>query len=81
MSFSDTAILKIDGIDHCCIIKWISKSKAVNLKQNPDLNKKLGHYKNMKNIFSNIKMSKEILMFGVTEIEKNKFYRYKSPTF
>ena len=24
-------------------------------------------------------MSKEILMFGVTEIEKNKFYRYKSP--
>ena len=26
-------------------------------------------------------MGKEILTFGDTEIEKNKFYRYKSPIF
>ena len=28
-----------------------------------------------------MKISKEILTFGDTEIEKNKFYRYKSPIF
>ena len=28
-----------------------------------------------------MKMSKEILMFGNTEIEKTKFYRQKTPIF
>ena len=35
----------------------------------------------MKNLFSDIKMDKEILMFGKIEIEKNTFYCHKTPTF
>ena len=31
MNLNDIAILNIRGIDHCCIINRISKSKAVNL--------------------------------------------------
>ena len=34
-----------------------------------------------KNLFSHIKSGKEILSFGDIEIEKHKFYRYKSPIF
>ena len=34
-----------------------------------------------KNLLSHIKMSKEILRFIDTEIEKNKFYRHKSSIF
>ena len=33
----------------------------------------------MKNLFSYIKRGKEILTFANTEIEKNKFYRNKTP--
>ena len=34
-----------------------------------------------KNLLSYIKMGEEISMFGNIEIEKNKFYRNKIPTF
>ena len=34
-----------------------------------------------KNLFSYIKIDKEILTFGDIETEKNKFYRHKSPVF
>ena len=37
--------------------------------------------KNNKNLLSHIKMGKDILTFGDTEIEKNKFYHHKSPVF
>ena len=35
----------------------------------------------MKNLFSYIKIDKEILTFGSAEIEKNKFYHHKTPIF
>ena len=35
----------------------------------------------LKHLLSYIKMCKEILMFGDIEIEKTKFYGYKSPIF
>ena len=37
MSLSNTAILNIKGVDYCCIINLIWKSKAVNLLQKADL--------------------------------------------
>ena len=40
--------------------------------------KKLKHYKNIKNVFSYKKMSKEILTLGDIEIEKN-LYHHKTP--
>ena len=42
---SDIATLNINGIDYCCIINGISKSKAINLLQNADLIKKSGTFK------------------------------------
>ena len=35
----------------------------------------------MNNLFSYIKISKEILKFGNTEIEINRFYRHRNPIF
>ena len=46
----------------------MSKDDATNLLRNADL-------------FSHIKMCKEIVTFGDVEIEKHKSYRYKSPIF
>ena len=36
------AILNIRCVDYCCIIKGITKSEAINLLQNIDLNEKSG---------------------------------------
>ena len=47
--------------------------------QNADLTEKSGTLQNIKNLFSYIKMAKEILTFGDIEIEKNKFYHHESP--
>ena len=49
--------------------------------QNADLTEKRGTLWNMKNLFPYMKIGKEILKFGDIEIEKNKFYRYKTPIF
>ena len=38
----DIAILNINGANHRCIISGISKSKAVDLLQNADLDEKTG---------------------------------------
>ena len=40
MNLSNIAILKIESADYCCIISVISKSEAINLKQNVDLTEK-----------------------------------------
>ena len=40
VKLNDIAILNIRGVDNCCIINGISKSKAVNLQPILDLNKK-----------------------------------------
>ena len=53
---------------------------AVNSLQKADLKKKKRIIK-QKDLFSNIKLDKEILTLGHIEIEKNKSYRYESPIF
>ena len=75
INLSDIVILSIKGSDHCCIVSLINKNEAINLLQNTDLTKKK---RNIINLFSYIKMGKEILMFGNIEIEENKFYRHKT---
>ena len=42
MNFSDIAILNIQSADYCCIISGITKSEAINLMKNIDLNEKSG---------------------------------------
>ena len=49
--------------------------------QNADLIKKSETLQKIKNLLLYIKMGKEILTAGDTEIEKNKFYRNESPIF
>ena len=66
--------LNINVADYRRIITWISKSEVVNLLQKADLNEKRRTLQSTKKLFSNIKMDKQILTFGDTEIEKNKFY-------
>ena len=70
-------ILNIKYSDYCCIISLINKNEAINLMQNADLTEKSGSLSSIKNLFSYIKMVKEILTFGDIEIEKNKFYGHK----
>ena len=65
---SDIAILNIKSADYYCIIKRLSKPETINLMQN------IKH----KNLLSQIKIVKEILKFGDTEIGKNKFYDHES---
>ena len=43
--------------------------------------KKAKHYKILKKIFSHIKVGKEIVTSGDTEIEKNNFYQHQNPIF
>ena len=75
VNLSDIAILNIKGSGYRCIISLISKNEAINLMQNADLSEKNWTIKNINNLFSYIKMGKEILTFGNIEIEKNKFYQ------
>ena len=76
MDFSDIAISNIKDVYYCCIINGISKTfNKVSIWL-----KKWNITKN-ENLLSHIKMSKEILTIGDIEIEKNKFYRHKSPIF
>ena len=42
MNLSDIAISNIEDSDYRCIISGISKSEAINLMQNIDLNEKRG---------------------------------------
>ena len=42
MNLSDNAILNIQSADYCCIISGITKSEAINLMKNIDLNEKSG---------------------------------------
>ena len=60
-------IRKNHGVDFHCIITRISRNEATNLVKKVEL--------------SNIKLCKEILMFGDTKIEKHKFYHRKNAIF
>ena len=42
MNLSDIAISNIEDSDYRCVISGISKSEAINLMQNIDLNEKRG---------------------------------------
>ena len=69
MNLNDFSILNIKASDYRWIISLISKDEAIKLLQNADLTgKKLKIIKS--NLFSYIKMGKEILMFGNIDIEK-----------
>ena len=84
MNLSDNATLKIKGSNHRYVIALVIKNEAINLMQNADLTQKNGTLWNKDNLFSYVKMDKEILTFGNTEIEKKKKkknYRHKTPTF
>ena len=80
LKLSDIAILGICGVNYHCIFFRISKTEAVNLVQEVELNKKMEHYKTEK-LFSPVKMGKEILLVCDIGIEKNKFCLCKSPIF
>ena len=81
MNLSDSAILNIKSCVYLCIISLISKYVAINLMQNVDLIEKITTLYSLNNLFSYIKLGKEILMFDNIEIGKNKFYHYKTPIF
>ena len=76
ISPSDIAILIIKGSNYRSIISLINKNEAINLMQNPDLTEKMRNIIKHENLFSYVKMGKEILTFVNIEIEKNKFYRH-----
>ena len=48
INLSDFALSKIKNANYCCIITRISKSEAINLLQNIDLNEKSGTLQNIK---------------------------------
>ena len=60
INLSGIVILSIKGSDYLCIISLISKNEAINLMQNADLAEKSGTLENMNNLFSYIRMGKEI---------------------
>ena len=83
-NLSDIAILNIKRADYCCIISGISKNEAIYLikiSAKCRFDQKTRNTIKHKNLLSRIKMGKEILTFHVIEIEKNKFYRNKTPIF
>ena len=80
INLSGIAILDIERFDYCWITNLISENEGINVMQSADLTKKSG-IQNIKILFSYIKVGEEILTFGNTEIEKNKFYRHKTPIF
>ena len=81
INLSDIVSLNIKGSDCRCIISLISKIETINLMQNAYLTEKSGTLLNLKNLFSYIKLGKEILTFDIIEIEKNFFYGNKTPIF
>ena len=70
MKLSDIAILSIKGTNYCCMINGFSKNEAINFLKNVDMTEKSGTLQNIRNSFSHVKIGKEILTFGNTEIEK-----------
>ena len=73
MNLSDIAISNTKRFHYACIFRLISKNKAINVMRNGDLTKKSKILVKHKSFLSHIKMVKQILIFGDTEIEKNKF--------
>ena len=60
------------------VAEKISTSDATNLMQKIDFSEKRRTLQNTKNLFSHIKMDKEILTFGNIKIEKKNLYHLKA---
>ena len=64
MNLSDIAILNTSGADYHCIISGTSKNDNIDLLQNIDLSEKKSNIIKHKNVFSHVKICKEILTFA-----------------
>ena len=73
------SLIDISGADYHCIFNGINKSETINLMQNTDMTEKKRSIIKHKNLLSDTIMGKEILTFDDIEIEKDKFYYYKTP--
>ena len=73
INFSNIAIWIIKSSNYHCIISLISKNEVINLMQNAELTDKKRIIVKHKSLLLHLKMSKEILIFGNIEIQKNNF--------
>ena len=73
MNLRNIAISNIKSSGYHCIISLINKNEAIHLMQTCDLTKKKPIIIKYKNLLSHIKMSKNVLTFGNTEIAKKFF--------
>ena len=64
MNLSDIAILNTSGADYHCTISETSKNDNIDLLQNIDLSEKKSNIIKHKNVFSHVKICKEILTFA-----------------
>ena len=55
----------------------MSKDEARNLLKNADLTEKSGTLEHIMNLFPDIKLAKETVMFGDARTEKHKFPQHK----
>ena len=81
MNLSDIAILNIKGSNYRCIISGISKREAIILVKYIDLSEKKWNIIKHKYLLLHIKIGKEILKLGETEIEKISFTAIKIKSF
>ena len=81
MNLSDIAILNIKGSNYRCIISGISKREAIILVKYIDLSEKKWNIIKHKYLSLHIKIGKEILKLGETEIEKISFTAIKIISF
>ena len=74
MTFNSIYVLNIHGFVYRCIIVGISKSEIIRFIKSADLNKKSESLINIETFFYHVlKMNKEIITFGNTEIENVNF--------
>ena len=67
-------MLNIHGADSHCNITIISKYEAVDILQNPDFGDKSRTLSNIIFVYHVSNVSKKIVKFGDTEVEKLKFH-------
>ena len=76
--FEEIVILNIRDFDYHCIINGSGWTDAVKLMKNVALTKDREVLWKQKN-YNHIKIGKEIIKFGETEIRKQKFHSHKNP--
>ena len=81
-NLNDIAIPNIHSADYCCIFSGISKKEVGKFTSKYRFDWKKWNIIKRENLFPHKKrFGKEVLTFGNTDIEKHKFYRYKSSIF